>query len=201
MAGQESTSTTMEVVAARLEDPAAAPLLEGLLREYTSRYGEGAVREFDRHPTGLFTAEHGGALLLLVEHGRTVAGGALRSFDPALAVRGVLDPDFPDRPTTEFKRIWTHAEHRRRGLGRRVLDELERRAAQLGYRQVFLTTGPSQPEAVALYLAAGYTELADPGAAERGHPVHPFIKPLSPARGRPAADRPASGSAPYSAES
>jgi ribosomal protein S18 acetylase RimI-like enzyme len=179
MAGRESTSKTIEVVAtARLADPAAAPLLEGLLHEYTSRYGEGAVREFDKHPTQLFTEEHGGALLLLVEDGRTVAGGALRSFDPELAVRGVLEPGFPDRPTTEFKRIWTHAEHRRRGLGRRVLDELERRAVELGYRQVFLTTGPNQPEAVALYLAAGYTELPDLGAGERGHAVHPFVKPL-----------------------
>jgi ribosomal protein S18 acetylase RimI-like enzyme len=175
MTGQDSTTVTT----ARPADPAVLPLLDGLLYEYTSRYGEGAVREFDKHPNRLFTAEHGGALVLLVEDGQTVAGGALRAFDPELAVRGVLDPDFPDRPTTEFKRIWTHAEHRRRGLGRRVLDELERRAVELGYRQVFLTTGPSQPEAVALYLAAGYTELADLGAEGRGHPVHPFVKLLS----------------------
>lgn len=170
---------TLRVVAARLEDAEAAPLLDGLLHEYTTRYGEGAVAEFDHHPGILFAEEHGGALLLLVEGGKTVAGGALRSFDPELAVAGVLGPDFPDRPTAEFKRIWTHADHRRRGLGRRVLRELEQRAEQLGYRQVFLTTGPSQPEAVALYQAAGFTELPDPGAAERGFPVHAFVKQLS----------------------
>lgn len=169
----------LRVIAARLADPEAAPLLAGLKQEYTSRYGEGAVAEFDHHPGILFAEEHGGALLLLVEDGRTIAGGALRSFDPALAVQGVLAADFPDRPTAEFKRIWTHADHRRRGLGRRVLRELEERAAQLGYRQVFLTTGPSQPEAVGLYLAAGYTELPDPAAAERGFAVHPFVKQLS----------------------
>jgi GNAT superfamily N-acetyltransferase len=190
MAGQESTSVVeaaagggLEVVSARLEDPAALPLREGLLYEYSSRYGEKSVREFDKHPSRLFTEEHGGILLLLVEDGQTVAGGALRAFDAALAVKGVLDPGFPDRPTTEFKRIWTHAERRRRGLGRRLLAELERHAALVGYQQVFLTTGPSQPEAVGLYLAAGYTELPDPGAQERGHPVHPFIKALSPAKG------------------
>jgi len=166
------------VIAARLEDAEAAPLLDGLRYEYTARYGEAAVAEFDHHPGVLFAEEHGGALLLLVEDGRTIAGGALRNFDPELAVRGVLAADFPDRPTAEFKRIWTHADHRRRGLGRRVLHELERRAAQLGYRQVFLTTGPRQPEAVALYSAAGYTELPDPAAAERGFAVHPFVKLL-----------------------
>lgn len=169
---------TLRVVAARLEDAQVAPLLEGLLHEYTTRYGEGAVAEFD-HPGMHFAEEHGGALLLLVEGGRTIAGGALRSFDPDLAAGGVLDADFPDRPTAEFKRIWTHADHRRRGLARRVLRELEERAEQLGYRQVFLTTGPSQPEAVALYRAAGFTELPDPGAAERGYAVHPFVKRLS----------------------
>jgi hypothetical protein len=59
-----------------------------------------------------------------------------------------------------------------------VLRELERRAEELGYRQVFPTTGPRQPEVVALYLAAGYTRLPDPAAAERGFAIHPFIKVL-----------------------
>jgi ribosomal protein S18 acetylase RimI-like enzyme len=173
----ETDSTTVTTV--RPEDPRVAPLLEGLLAEYTERYGTGAVAEFDRNPNQLFTEEHGGALILLVEGGQTIAGGALRAFDPEHAARGIIDDGFPNRRTTEFKRIWTHAEHRRRGLGRRVLDELERRAADLGYEQVFLTTGPSQPEAVGLYLAAGYTELVDLGAATRGYAVHPFVKALS----------------------
>lgn len=166
-----------DVVTADLTDAAAAPLLEGLVHEYSTRYGAGAAGEFDRHPAEHFTAAHGGALLLLVEDGETVAGGALRAFDPAYAAQGVLATDFP-APHTEFKRIWTHAGHRRRGLGRRVLTELELSAVRLGYRRVFLTTGPRQPEAVALYRAAGYTELPDAGAADRGFALHPFIKVL-----------------------
>ncbi|HWG28779.1 GNAT family N-acetyltransferase [Actinospica sp.] len=175
MVDTDSTTATM----ARPEDPGVAPLLAGLLAEYTERYGPGAAAEFDRNPTDLFTEERGGALVLLVEGGQTVAGGALRAFDFELAAKGIIDTALSGRPTAEFKRIWTHAEHRRRGLGRRVLDELERRAADLGYEQVFLTTGPSQPEAVGLYLAAGYTELSDLGAATRGYAVHPFVKALS----------------------
>jgi ribosomal protein S18 acetylase RimI-like enzyme len=136
------------------------------------------VREFDSHPTEHFTAQHGGALLLLREGGTTVAGGALRRYDPEFAAADALDPGFPAEGTTEFKRIWTHTEHRRRGLGRQVLRELELRASQLGYRRVFLTTGPRQPEAVALYHAAGYTELPDLGALTRGFAVHPFVKTL-----------------------
>lgn len=166
------------VTTGELNGAAAAPLLEGLLEEYSARYGAGAVREFDRHPAEQFAAANGGAVVLLVEDGRTVAGGALRAFDPAYAAEGVLEADFPAQRTTEFKRIWTHAQYRRRGLGRRVLAELEHRATELGYQRVFLTTGPRQPEAVALYLAAGYTELPDAGAEARGFALHPFIKTL-----------------------
>jgi ribosomal protein S18 acetylase RimI-like enzyme len=172
----EMDSTT--VMLARPDDPAVAPLMAGLLSEYTARYGPGAAAEFERNPTGLFTEEQGGALVLLVEDGETVAGGALRAFDFEHAAKGILDAELPGGPTAEFKRIWTHADYRRRGLGRRVLDELERRAAELGYRQVFLTTGHNQPEAVGLYLTAGYAELTDRGAEARGYAVHPFVKAL-----------------------
>lgn len=175
----------LDVVTADLRDPEAAPLLDGLLREYTARYGEGAVREFDSHPREHFTPEHDGALILLVEDGQTIAGGALRRFDRSFAA-GTVGPGFPALGTAEFKRIWTHDAHRRRGLGRRVLAELEGHAADVGYVRVFLTTGPRQPEAVALYHAAGYTELPDLGATERGFTVHPFVKAL-PDTARPTA--------------
>jgi polar amino acid transport system permease protein len=170
----------LDVVTAHLRDPAATPLLEGLLQEYSTRYGAGAIREFDGNPPEHFTAAQGGALVLLREEGHTVAGGALRRYDPEYVAAGVVGADFPVRHTAEFKRIWTHSGHRRRGLGRRVLRELELRAADLGYHRVFLTTGPLQPEAVALYHAAGYTELPDLGAETRGFAIHPFLKPLRP---------------------
>ena len=44
----------------------------------------------------------------------------------------------------------------------------------LGYPRLYLTTGPRQPEAVGLYLRAGYTPLFDP-AAEATGPL-PFEK-------------------------
>ncbi|MCG8928041.1 GNAT family N-acetyltransferase [Lentzea sp. CC55] len=66
-----------------------------------------------------------------------------------------------DAETAELKRIWTHSSHRRRGLARRVLLLLEAEASRLGHRRLYLTTGPRQPEARGLYLAAGYTPLFD----------------------------------------
>ena len=66
-----------------------------------------------------------------------------------------------DADTAEFKRIWTHSAHRRRGLARLVLAELEALAARRGYRRVYLTTGPRQPEARHLYLTSGYEAQFD----------------------------------------
>jgi GNAT superfamily N-acetyltransferase len=172
-------SSPLEVHRTLLTDPAAEPLLAGLLVEYTERYGEVATAEFAHHPPEVFNPDQGGALILLIEQGRTVAGGAFRRFERQGLAADVLPPAPGEPPTAEFKRIWTHAEHRRRGLARRVLAELEREAAEAGYTRVFLTTGPRQPEAVGLYLATGYTELPDPGAAERGYPFHPFVKDIA----------------------
>ena len=45
---------------------------------------------------------------------------------------------------------------RRRGLSKVMLAELERTAAEAGIREVVLNTGPSQPEAIALYQLSGY---------------------------------------------
>jgi GNAT superfamily N-acetyltransferase len=129
-------------------DDLAQPLFEDLAREYGTRYGgtpEQVRQELERYPAEQFEEPHG-VLLLLLEDGGPVAGGAYRRYDER---------------TAELKRIWTHPGHRRRGLGRRVLRELERRAVAAGYSRLHLTTGPRQPEARHLYLTSGYRPLFD----------------------------------------
>ncbi|UVJ39297.1 GNAT family N-acetyltransferase [Arthrobacter sp. CJ23] len=138
------------VLSLPMRDPRVRPLLDELAVEYSTRYGDlfgsgGAAEELNRYPAGEFAAPHG-ALLILQENGETVAGGAFRRYDAR---------------TAEFKRIWTHSAHRRRGLARLVLAELEAEAARRGYQRIYLTTGPRQPEARNLYLATGYTPLFD----------------------------------------
>src|SRR5690349_8606572 len=129
-------------------DPLVRPLLAELDHEYTVRYGHslGDLGEEARRGAEEFGPPDGGLLLLLLD-GAPVAGGAFRRH--------------PDPGTAELKRIWTDSAHRRRGLARRVLDELEREIAARGYERIHLTTGPRQPEARALYLAAGYAPLFD----------------------------------------
>ncbi|MDN4643823.1 GNAT family N-acetyltransferase [Arthrobacter sp. PsM3] len=136
-----------------MDDPRVRPLLDELAVEYDTRYGDlfgrgAAAEELNRYPAGEFAGPDG-ALLIVQEHGASVAGGAFRRHGP---------------DTAEFKRIWTHSAHRRRGLARFVLAELEALAARRGYRKVYLTTGPRQPEAKHLYLNTGYEAQFDLGA-------------------------------------
>ncbi|MET0975435.1 MAG: GNAT family N-acetyltransferase [Leifsonia sp.] len=145
-------------------DPLASPLLAELEWEYDDRYGDffgaAAAEEMNRYPAEEFAAP-GGAFLLLLRDGVPIAGGAFKRLDAG---------------TAEFKRIWTAAGHRRQGLARRVLGELEAEAARRGYTRIFLTTGPRQPEAVALYLSTGYTPLFDPADAPETVGIHGFEK-------------------------
>ena len=64
-----------------------------------------------------------------------------------------------DDDTGEIKRMWVAPGWRGTGLGRRMLAELERHAAELGYRRVVLDTNGTLDEALALYGSSGYEPI------------------------------------------
>jgi GNAT superfamily N-acetyltransferase len=152
---------TFEVRPYAVTDPEAAPLLAELADEYFTRYGN--TTEMTKYPPEVFATPAGGTLLLVREDGASVAGGAFRRHDAQ---------------TAELKRMWTHSAHRRRGLARLVLGELEAEAKRRGYRRMFLTTGPKQPEAAALYTAAGYRSLPTDALDPEGYGLLAFEKDL-----------------------
>jgi len=136
----------LQVHRVRVGDDRLQPLLADLIVEYGTRYGRPSPHsQLTEVPASDFV-EPFGAFVILEEDGVTVAGGAIRRYDPQ---------------TAEVKRVWTSHRLRRRGLARRVMAELESAAAELGYQRIHLTTGPRQPEARSLYLAAGYTPRFD----------------------------------------
>jgi GNAT superfamily N-acetyltransferase len=160
----------LTVVDLPMDDPRVRPLLDELAVEYDTRYGNlfgrgAAAEELNRYPAEEFAAPDG-ALLIVQENGESVAGGAFRRHGPG---------------TAEFKRIWTHSAHRRRGLARFVLAELESLAARRGYLAVYLTTGPRQPEAKHLYLNTGYEAQFDLSADPETIGPLAFTKSLPPA--------------------
>ena len=168
------TTTDVRVVRSYpLTDPAVQPMLDELAVEYLTRYAEHFTpqdlqAELERYPAEHFEAPDGD-LILILEGDVPVAGGAFRlRAEPELGSAerlsrpGTRDADgLPTVRTAEYKRIWTSSAHRRRGLARQVLAELEVRATRAGYDRLYLTTGPRQPEAAALYLATGWTPLFD----------------------------------------
>ena len=60
---------------------------------------------------------------------------------------------------SDIKRMWVHEGARGRGVGRRLLEELERRAAEHGDDAVQLETSALLVEAIALYRSAGFVEV------------------------------------------
>lgn len=120
------------------DDPDADRLRTTQQDELKERYG--GVGDLEPHipPEGV-------AAMLLVRVDGVAAGcGALRGRGEGIG---------------ELKRMFVSPEFRGRGLSRLVLVELERRAVALGWERLILETGVLQPEAIGLYLSAGYTPM------------------------------------------
>jgi GNAT superfamily N-acetyltransferase len=64
-----------------------------------------------------------------------------------------------DRPT-ELKRMWVSSAVRGLGVGRRLLQVLERHAREAGASVVHLETNRALTEAISLYRRSGYREVA-----------------------------------------
>ena len=155
------TTTRFEIV--NPFDERVIPVLEDLVREYHDRYGDLGGHDSREEVYGgakdQFTAAARGAFLVLFDANTPLAAGAVRAYDGA---------------SCEFKKIWSNPAHRGERLATRLLAQLEEEARRLGYRQVFLTTGPRQSEADRLYARNGYTAHFDPDAFT----VHPYTKAL-----------------------
>jgi GNAT superfamily N-acetyltransferase len=110
-----------------------------------------------------------GLILVATLHGEPVGCGALK-----------FHPDAP----AELKRMWVATAARGLGLGRRLLASLEAEAAASGARIVRLETNRTLAEAISLYRASGYREVAPFNAEPYAH--HWFEKTLSAPSGTPA---------------
>jgi diacylglycerol O-acyltransferase len=123
------------------ESDLAQSLVEEVQQEYVTRYG-------GRDETPVDPAE------FMPPNGTFLVA---RIADTAIGCAGMRRR--PDG-TVEVKRMFIRIEHRRRGHARRLLCALEDWARSQGHTRVVLETGMAQPEAVALYVSAGYQEIA-----------------------------------------
>jgi putative acetyltransferase len=68
--------------------------------------------------------------------------------------------------TVEIKRMFVKPHLRGKGIGRNILNELEKWAAELNYKHCILETGKRQPDAIKLYENAGYGRISNYGQYE-----------------------------------
>ena len=159
---------TAPLVAIDVLDP-DAPAARACLAAYAAELARRFESGFDprrnpmpadevRPPSGLF--------LVATLHDEPVGCGALK-----------LHGDGP----AELARIWVSERVRGLGLGRRLVAELERRAAETGATTVRLDTNGALTEAIALYRSVGYREVEPFNDNPYAH--HWFEKPLEPALG------------------
>jgi DNA-binding MarR family transcriptional regulator/GNAT superfamily N-acetyltransferase len=126
-------------------DPDARRCLAAYVSELAVRFDGG----FDP-ALSISAADHemtlpAGEFLVAFLHGEPVGCGALK-----------FHPGAP----AEVKRMWVSPAVRGLGLGRRLLAELEAEAVRHGVGVLRLETNRTLAEAIALYRAAGYREVA-----------------------------------------
>ena len=115
-----------------------------LLAEYFASREKSTANYVTTFPDPARFVSPEGVFLIVESDGVDVGCGGIRRLDDA---------------TYEITHVWLQPHTRGQGLGRKLLTELERRAASLGATHVVLDTNSSQVAAGGLYRASGYVEV------------------------------------------
>ena len=126
-------------------DPDARRCLRAYEDELAARFDSGFDPARSNSAADHEMTPPAGLFLVATLHGEPAGCGALK---------------FHGKDPAEVKRMWVSPAVRGLGLGRRLLAELEAEAARHGVRVLRLETNRTLAEAIALYRAAGYREVA-----------------------------------------
>jgi GrpB-like predicted nucleotidyltransferase (UPF0157 family)/GNAT superfamily N-acetyltransferase len=127
------------------DDPEVAPLYDAFIREADGPLGFDLEPEIAKGPAADLVPPTG--VLLLVRVAGEAAGlGGVRHLDTGIA---------------EVKSMYLAPAHRGKGLARALLAELEEIARRHGCRAARLDTSDYLTDAIGLYRASGYREVAD----------------------------------------
>ena len=162
--GQVERLLEASMIHLAIEDPTSTDAIwcfEQYFAELKSRFEGG----FD--PTRSISAEAQelvppcGALVIARLRGQPVGCGAVK---------------FTKKRVAELKRMWVCPTLRGLGIGRRIMNELERLAAEANVHLIRLETNRTLKEAIGLYRGAGYVEVEAFNAEPYAH--HWFEKRL-----------------------
>lgn len=147
-------------------------VVQGLLAEWSEELG-GSVPGFSPSDRCLIDAAElappHGVFLVVSDAGNPVGCGGLRRLSATVG---------------EVKRLFVRPGARGRGVGRLLLDALERRAAGLSLERLRLDTDGGHPASLALFRALGYQPIPDYNG--NPHVCYWFEKTLGTQPGRPS---------------
>jgi GNAT superfamily N-acetyltransferase len=146
--------------------PDATALVVEVQAEYTVRYGGPDETPID---PAVFDPPQGAFFVGYLDQTPVAMGGWRFRADLSA---------FGRSPVTEIKRMYVAPRARRRGLARLVLAHLETTACEAGAEVMVLETGIEQPEAIALYLASGYSPVEGFGHYKWSPKSRYYGKPL-----------------------
>ena len=158
--------TAVKLRPVRLTDPHPTLLVQEVQAEYVVRYG--GPDETPLEPA-MFEPPAGSLFVAYRDEEPVAMGGWRRRSDVEALGRS---------RTAEIKRMYVRAGVRRTGVARTVLGHLEATAREAGADLMVLETGLKQPEAITLYLSAGYVPVEGFGYY-KDHPASRYFgKPL-----------------------
>ena len=133
---------TVAICRERLPSPLADRLIAGLNAELTAMYPEAGATHFRLDPEEV--APGRGAFVVAFAGDAPVGCGAMRRIE---------------LETGELKRMYVVPSARGTGIGRALVDALEREARHIGIRRLVLETGIRQIAALALYEHTGFGRI------------------------------------------
>lgn len=125
-------------------DPRARACVRAYARDLTRRFQDGFDPALSNPVHDEELVPPAGVFLLATLNAEPIGCGAVK-----------LHPGAP----AEIKRVWVADTVRGLGVGRRMLSELERYAAERGWTRIRLDTNRNLTEAIAMYRSAGYREI------------------------------------------
>ena len=132
----------LEIRREALDSEAGKRLIGALNVELRGAYTEPGANHFRLDSKEV--SEGAGAFLVAYADGMAVGCGAVRKLDERSA---------------EIKRMYVTPEARGKGIGRALLESLEREARGVGVGRLLLETGIRQKTAEALYRSAGFRDI------------------------------------------
>ncbi len=125
-----------------LSSPDANRLIAALNAELRKTFPEPGATHFSLNASQV--ADGDGAFLIAYIDDAAVGCGAVRRLDET---------------TAELKRMYVDPSVRGRGIGRALIEALEREALHLGVTRIVLETGTRLASAIRLYERAGYARI------------------------------------------